>query len=310
MTTPAGPSPTYPSAALGELLAGAAAAYGQRPVIVDGTTETSYAVLYQSALRFANGMRDHGVSHVYRVALIAPNSADFITAYYGILLAGATVVPINPAQPRDALLAQLVDLDVRAAVVHADAFSTFADVAEQTRIDVIITCGDRKGTVADLTAPVIAMAQLIDAQPTYPTLPPVPTEALAHLAFTGGTTGRSKAVQILHRNVIANVTQLTFVRLGRRIRLDETGPTLDDGPAQDDPAYLRAGAESVLAIAPFFHAHGLVTLSFFVLNGFTIVPFRGRFDSERYLHAVGHDAIFSDDRRTRCATRPALQTGA
>ncbi|WP_157888903.1 AMP-binding protein [Mycolicibacterium fortuitum] len=76
---------TYPDRPFGDILSGAAAAYSMRPAIIDGEDETSYAALYRSALKFANALRDHGVSVGYRVALILPNSTEFVSAYYGAL---------------------------------------------------------------------------------------------------------------------------------------------------------------------------------------------------------------------------------
>ncbi|QZT58568.1 class I adenylate-forming enzyme family protein [Mycolicibacterium austroafricanum] len=76
---------TYRDRPIGDILSGAAAAYSMRPATIDGEDETSYAALYRFALKFANALRDHGVSVGYRVALILPNSTEFVAAYYGAL---------------------------------------------------------------------------------------------------------------------------------------------------------------------------------------------------------------------------------
>ena len=56
----------------------------------------------------------------------------------------------------------------------------------------------------------------------YTAAPPVAVtgDDVAHLAYTGGTTGVSKGVRVLHRNVIANVTQMIAWRAGHAVVAD------------------------------------------------------------------------------------------
>ena len=56
----------------------------------------SYKALFDGALSLAAGLREWGVRKGDRVAIVLPNSPALVQSYYGIWLAGATVVPNNP----------------------------------------------------------------------------------------------------------------------------------------------------------------------------------------------------------------------
>ena len=55
----------------------------------------NYGLLEQATMRIAGLLRDRGVGAGDRVALMLPNVPHFVVAYYGILRAGAIVVPMN-----------------------------------------------------------------------------------------------------------------------------------------------------------------------------------------------------------------------
>src|SRR5215207_5974330 len=66
-----------------------------RDAIVCGPTRLTYKALATRAGMVAAGLRAKGIQPGDRVALSCPNSADFASVYFGILKAGATVVPLN-----------------------------------------------------------------------------------------------------------------------------------------------------------------------------------------------------------------------
>lgn len=66
-----------------------------RVAVVDSGARTGYRELWAGALRCAGALRASGVRPGDRVAVLLPNSVDFVYAYYGALAAGATVVPVH-----------------------------------------------------------------------------------------------------------------------------------------------------------------------------------------------------------------------
>ncbi|MGW4804557.1 class I adenylate-forming enzyme family protein [Kitasatospora sp. NPDC004272] len=281
---------TYPAGSVADLLAGSAATYGERTALVDGDLRISFAELDERARRTAQGLREHGVRPGDVVALHLPNSAWFTVAYYGTLLAGATMAALNPALPPAALSSQLADIGATAAFTHPSCAGQLAEAAGgRLRLAVLVepTAAAPAAAAAvpeRLAGQVVPLAELLTRAPAPAT--PVGPEDVAHLAFTGGTTGRPKAIRVLHRNLLANVLQMACWRSAAVPRTDAEGRiTLHRVPTADARFTVPLGGATVVAIAPMFHAMGTVTQNLFVASGVTAVVF-GRFDPARYLDAV------------------------
>jgi len=60
-----------------------------------GGARQSYAELWDRAARVGGGLREAGISAGDRVAIRLPNSIDWVLAFFGGLMAGAVVVPVN-----------------------------------------------------------------------------------------------------------------------------------------------------------------------------------------------------------------------
>src|SRR5205823_6269989 len=82
-----------------------------------------------------------------------------------------------------------------------------------------------------------------------------PAEDVAVLAPTGGTTASPKAVQLTHRNLVANAMQLRAWSRG------------------------EDGTESVLGALPFFHAYGLTVCVLTILVSGSTVHLHPRFET-------------------------------
>src|SRR3712207_2916317 len=78
------------------MLADVVEAHSERTAVVElGGGELTYAQLWERARRVAGGLRDAGVGTGDRVAVQLPNGVDWVLAFWGALLAGAVVVPMN-----------------------------------------------------------------------------------------------------------------------------------------------------------------------------------------------------------------------
>src|SRR4051794_11395981 len=77
------------------LLTDTAALHPDRTAIVFGEDLLSYAELEAASNRVANLLLSRGITRGDKVALSCPNVPSFTVVYFGILKAGATVVPLN-----------------------------------------------------------------------------------------------------------------------------------------------------------------------------------------------------------------------
>ena len=80
---------------LGSILRGSAARRPEHVALRLDAYTLSYAELDRAARGVAAGLLDRGVAPGDKVALMIPNVPEFSIAYFGILYAGATVVPLN-----------------------------------------------------------------------------------------------------------------------------------------------------------------------------------------------------------------------
>jgi long-chain acyl-CoA synthetase len=238
----------YPEVAAGAILAGAARRFKDRVAFLHHDQELRYDELWTLACRFANGLVSRGIKPGDRVALRMPNCLQFPVAYYGILLAGATFVPVNPLLPEPAVQAQVRDAEAVLTITAAEVPGIYADQpATQPEVQIDIY------------------------------------HDLAHLAYTGGTTGLSKGVRLPHRNVVVNTLQFACWQSGSLPALDEEGGLVLDQVSPPEEYRNRLGTGIGINLTPWFHAMGTIAgLNVLVMAGFTAI-LHDRFDPVAYL---------------------------
>src|SRR6187455_2592619 len=99
---------------LASLLERSARAYPDRTALVLGDTRLTYAQVDAAANQVANLLVERGIEPGDKVALTCPNLPYFTIVYYGILKAGATVVPLNVLLKAREVAYHLDDSDAKA----------------------------------------------------------------------------------------------------------------------------------------------------------------------------------------------------
>ncbi|MFJ9389060.1 class I adenylate-forming enzyme family protein [Nocardioides sp. NPDC101246] len=278
---------SYAPITVGDLNAYAAAAYGERVALRDGEETLTFAELHARACAIAHGLRAAGVRDRDVVVLHQPNSLWFLPSYYGILLAGATVSPTNPLQPAPGLRAQIEETRAVAALSHPEHVAVLDEARAGTGLRTVVAVPGTSAAPAtrDLPVGAVALADFVAGRPTTPPEAGVGPDDVAHLAYTGGTTGVPKAVRVLHRNVVANVAQMTGWRAGHAIdAVPGGGCTLTPLPDAAGAGVVPGDAVSIV-VSPMFHAHALINSSFLHVCGTTQVLL-GRFEPTRMLELV------------------------
>ncbi len=118
----------YPELPVSDLLAGAAGTWPERIALVDGLSDAEYTFsrVWEVSRGVARALQDEGVEPGDRVGIVAPNSPEWVIAFHGALLAGATVTTLNPLYKEREIAHQFSDSTPKAVFV-ADA------TAETTR---------------------------------------------------------------------------------------------------------------------------------------------------------------------------------
>ena len=269
----------YPRVPAGSILAGAAKRYGDRIAFTHHDRSRTYAQTYRAACRFANALQANGIGPGSAVAVHLPNCLAYPVAYYGILLAGATCTPANPLLPPADLAHQLADSGAVAAVTLGKVAPVLAGIRAQTAVELVVVVAPE-----DLTDGQVEFQAFHEGLPeTRPRLDIDTRTHLAHLSYTGGTTGRSKGVRLPHRNIVVNALQYACWGSGSLPALDDDGDvTLDQiGSADEWPT--RLGTGSGINLTPWFHAMGTIgALNVPVLSG-TSTTVHDRFDPVAYV---------------------------
>ncbi|ATD70082.1 MULTISPECIES: class I adenylate-forming enzyme family protein [Gordonia] len=272
---------TYPDTSMAVLPASMAALYGDRAAVVDGDTTLTYAELDARSAAVASALRSAGVAERDVVLIYLTNSIEFVVAYYGSLRAGATVTLVNPLQPVPGLHRQIVETGAVAAFTQVEQSGRLLSAAVDSSLTTVVVVD---GSVeASVGVRAISLEEFTAGHSDAPAVS-VSSGDVAHVAFTGGTTGVSKGVRVLHRNVLGNVTQMIGWRAGHAIEVGDDG-LLRLTPREGSDRGVVPGDAATVVVSPLFHAHALINMSFLLLCGATHV-FAGRFEPGRMLALI------------------------
>ncbi len=156
----------------------------------------TYRELRRRAHACASRLADVGVHPGARVAIVGTNSPEWAIAFFGVLCAGATAVPLDPALDAAELGRRMRQVGASFALLDDDAHTP--DEA---------ACLDLK--------------ELVEAPPADEAVEPpevlVAPDDVAVVAYTAGTTGASKPVVLTHKNITAVLASVApLFKLSRR----------------------------------------------------------------------------------------------
>lgn len=282
----------YPAIGIGEFMAAVCRHFDDQVALEDGDIKLTYRELLEQASQFAHALNNAGFGPGDTLAMHAPNSYLFVVSYLGTQLAGVTLSPLNPLSPAGSLIHQLNDAEVTVAVSHPNYVDALIGVTADTSLRRIILLPGTTAspaTIEPASSPlVVNFLEFVADQPTEPPIGLAGPDYVAHLAFTGGTTGISKGVRVLNRNVLANVCQIITWRAG--IVIDWQAPDLVYSPIDRDDAVLQIGDTTTVIVGPMYHAHALVSTLFLLTAGARVL-ISARFDPETLLELIESEGI-------------------
>jgi long-chain acyl-CoA synthetase len=283
----------YPEAPVGSILRAAVRRWGDRPAFIDHDVPLTFEELGRRAHAVAGWLADHGVGRGDVVAVHIPNCRQYPPLYYGIMLAGATFSPTNPLLPAADLAAQLTDARAKLLITWDQVLPFVRSALAQTSVQTIVVTGEAH--ITDFAARLdledgsldgtVDLADLLAGDPTDRHLDAGldPAQDLAHLAYTGGTTGVSKGVELPHRNVVINVLQSACWNSGSVPELDEAGDVTVRQVLGEDEYPTRLGEARIVNLTPWFHAMGAIGYLNGMVMGGTTTVIHMRFDPVKYV---------------------------
>ena len=205
------------------------AQHGARPALESFGVRLTYEQLGAAADHVTAWLQQAGLVKGDRVAIMSPNVMAYPAILLGILQAGGVVVNVNPLYTARELEFQIVDAKPRFLFVLENFAATVASVADRLDLEqvVLVAPGDLLGAKGalinfvsrrvkksvpkfDLPNAISFAAALRAARGVKAVVVPVEPDDLAILQYTGGTTGSAKGAMLLHRNLAANIEQVTL----------------------------------------------------------------------------------------------------
>ncbi|WP_395671461.1 class I adenylate-forming enzyme family protein [Phenylobacterium sp.] len=223
-----------------------ARAFGERPFLVHENDRVSFEAFYRAASAFARRLTADGVGRGDRVAVIARNLPEWVVAFYGAVMTGAAVAPLNAWWTGRELEYGVADSGARVVIADSERWQRFAphrDACPKLEQVYTIRHGAEPGTTP--------LEDLLGAPNDWGSLPDIPPPEVvidadddAAIFYTSGTSGLPKGALATHRNITANVMAGAYTASRALLR---RGLPL---PAPDAPP------RTYLIAVPFFHVTG------------------------------------------------------
>ena len=246
----------------------------------------SYSHLNQRVNQFSAALYAQGVRKGDRVALMLPNSPQFVIAFFAAIKLGAIVVNNNPTYTARELKHQLNDSGAETIIILNLFWPRLKEVLQETSIkrtivtfvydtlgfphNMLVKAKQKKDAAwVDVAAAggVLFFNDLLAQQAPTPPPQQVTPEDVALFQYTGGTTGLPKAAMLTHRNLVCNTIQVAS--------------WLTD---------LKPGQEKIMAAIPFFHVYGMtVAMIFGVMSGAELVIVPNPRPIDNVMNVIQHE---------------------
>ena len=186
-----------------------ASLFPDKPALLFGARTTTYGQLNSAAYQVANGLRALGIGQGDKVLLSCPNLPYFPMIYYGILKAGAVVVPVNVLLKGNELVHPLRDSQAKAFFcfegtqdlpIGAEGHKGFLEAGTCPHFFLITADPGQPSAIAGVPT----LGQFLQDQPATSLDPLTDANDTAVIIYTSGTTGRPKGAELSHANLAMN----------------------------------------------------------------------------------------------------------
>ncbi len=154
-------------------------------------SEMSYKMLDGATAHMVGLLREHGVKAGDRVGIMLPNVPYFPVCYYGILRAGAIVVPMNVLLKKREVGYYLKDPEAKLLIAWGDFAEAAETGAEEADAQCVLVKPGEFENVVGAAEPVTEVADTDDGD-------------TAVILYTSGTTGQPKGAELSHANLSRN----------------------------------------------------------------------------------------------------------
>src|SRR3954471_3983276 len=176
---------------LASFLADSASERRDRVALKLDDAELTYKQLDEASARVATLLESKGFEVGDRVGIMLPNVPYFAAVYYGVLLAGGVVVPMNPLLKGREVSFYLRDPEAKILFAWHQFEEPAREGADEEGADLVVV---KPGEFEQLVAQQEADHQVVDRS----------EDDTAVILYTSGTTGTPKGAELTHHNLWMN----------------------------------------------------------------------------------------------------------
>ncbi len=242
------------------------------PFLVDGDLRLTFGETYAAAVCVAEGLvKHHGVKKGDRIGIAARNSANWMIAYMGIIMAGGCATLLNGFWAGDELAYGIRLAECKIVLADAGRAKRLEGTDHSAKIVLIDHTAPADGLSSVWAAPdgtAVAMTMLGDLTP----------DDIATILYTSGSTGNSKGAWSDHRGVVHGVMSYVSQSAMAKILLESQGEDVSDQPC-------------ALIAVPLFHVTGEVPLflqSYAIARKLVLMP---KWDAEEALRLMDAEKV-------------------
>jgi long-chain acyl-CoA synthetase len=241
-------------------------AHPEKMAVIFDDYRVTYGELQAYVNRVANILVDRGIQKGDKVAVMVPNTPFFPILYYGILAAGATVVPINVLLKAHEIQYFIEDSDAKvffaARHFYQEAVGAFQETDTCHHFIVVNAPDDTEPTaVGELLTP-LAM----EASPEFDFVDTMPDDT-AVILYTSGTTGHPKGAELTHFNMFFNAQCVK------------------------DRVMMYTADDVSLAVLPLFHSFGQTCIMNATLMAGATMSMMLKFEMPRIMEIIRRDKV-------------------
>ncbi len=166
--------------------------FSDNPAVREGDHVLTYGQLHEKANRVATGLIKMGVKRGDLIGLCAPNSADWIAFYYGVIKAGAVAVTLFNNTTNEELRNLLLHAKPKILLTTESRYGWLQNVKDECRLETVI-CPSGEGDMS--------LGALMDTGVGSFTAVERNRSDVAAVLYTGGTTGIPKGVMLTHEGM-------------------------------------------------------------------------------------------------------------
>lgn len=220
---------------LHSLLFSSAQKYPEKTALIFYGHKILYAQLAVCVKRAASVFYELGLRKGDRVAVMLPNCPDFVISYYAILNLGGIVVNTNPMYVEREIEHQVNDSGSKMIITLQDLYFRIKNIRGNTSLEKVLLTGFTGRPEATPDDTLWFPDFYSQDKPPAPEVEINPTEDLAVLQYTGGTTGISKGAMLTHYNLYSNSMQTDHFFIGEEKK------------------------QLTLTVLPLFHVYGMTS---------------------------------------------------